>query len=171
MTVMKPKTTLMCSFLLLAWLASPVDALEVYQWTDEDGVLHFSQWAPEEDHEGVTTVNVDDGEDTANGLGISEEDDPEGYQAHREQMDALWADLEARREADRERQQQVSRTEVIYTEPVNSYPYVFPGYGYRPGHRPPNKPGRPPNRPRPQPGVDPEDPGRSGIAPGTLKRP
>lgn len=163
---MRPTTALIYPGLLLLWLTLPVHALEIYQWTDEDGVVHFSQWVPEEQPEGVETVNIQGAGEASNGLGISEEDDPEGYQAHREQMDALWADLEARREADRDRQEQATRTEFIYREPEYENPYIFPGYGYRPSNRPPNKPGRPPNRPRPH-----AEPPSAVLAPPPLKKP
>lgn len=166
---MNSTTTYLFSILLLALFIRPLHAIEVYQWTDENGVVHFSQWAPDEQQGDVQTVSVDGGEGAENGLGISEEDDPEGYQAHREQMDALWSDMEARREAERERQAQASKTEFIYLQPENNYayqyPYIFPGYG----NRPPNRPGRPPHKPRPLP-AGPEDPGAI-IKPATLKRP
>lgn len=127
-------------------VALPGMAIELYQWTDEDGVVHFSQWAPGEEVENVETVSVEGGGETDNGLGISEADDPEGYQAHREGMDALWAELEARREEERQRQRSAPTRDVVYypSEPGYGYPYVYPGYGLRPPHRP----DRPPNRPK-----------------------
>jgi len=163
-------TKLLILFLLVAAPAMPVHALEVYQWTDENGVVHFSQWAPEKQPEDIRTVSIEGGQGAENGLGISEQDDPEGYRAHREQMDALWADMEARREAERERQAQASRTEFIYLQPENNYaydyPYIFPGYG----NRPPTRPGRPPHKPRPLPsGPDETETPVAGTA--TWKRP
>lgn len=145
------KTTLRSVVLGLcaATTAAPCMAIELYQWTDEEGVIHFSQWAPAEAVEGVEIVSVEGGGETDNGLGISEADDPEGYQAHRESMDALWADMEASREEERQRQRNAPSREVVYypSEPSYGYPYVFPGYGLRP----PLRPERPPNLPKPTP--------------------
>ncbi len=167
---MNSANTYLLSVFLLAFFIQPLHAIEVYQWTDANGVVHFSQWAPDDQQGDVQLVSVDGGEGAENGLGISEEDDPEGYLAHREQMDALWADMEARREAERERQSQAARTELIYVQPESGYaydyPYIFPGYGNRPPHRP----GRPPHKPRPLP-VEPERPGNGAIKTATLKRP
>ena len=46
----------------LAGMADPLQAVEVYQWTDENGVVHFSQWAPGESQENVETVRVEGGQ-------------------------------------------------------------------------------------------------------------
>lgn len=133
-------------FGLLAWTVSvPCLALEVYQWTDENGVVHFSQWAPGDEVENVETVSVKGGGRQDNGIGISEADDPEGYKAHREEMAALWARIEARKEAER----RAPSTEIVYlpSEPYYEYPFFGPGFGLRP----PFRPDRPPHRPKPPP--------------------
>lgn len=163
--------------IMLACLAQSAAAVEVYQWTDENGVVHFSQWAPEGQGENVETVFVEGEEGAANGLGISEEDDPEGYAAHREQMAALRSDMEARREAEQERREQASRAQVVYLPPENTT-YFYPGYGYRPPNRPANRPpGRPPNRPpdrprpQPQPGNGNDDYPTSVLRPISRKKP
>lgn len=134
--------------LLAAAIAFPAPALEVYQWRDENGVIHFSQWAPDEAVENVETIRVEDGGEKDYGIGVSEQDDPDGYQAHREEMEALWAGIEARREAERERQARAPTTEIVYYpyESYDDYPYLFPGFGL-----PPLPPDRPPHRPRPRP--------------------
>lgn len=132
--------------LCLAVLCPAAYAAEIYQWTDENGVVHFSQSPPEESVEDMRTVNVDGGEGN-NGLGISEQDDPEGYQAHREEMDALWSDLEERQEAARSQPEPQPAPEYIYVG--NEWDYtdsIWPVY--RPWPRPPNHRPRPP-RPRP----------------------
>lgn len=138
---------------LAAW---PALAVEVFRWTDENGVIHFSQWAPEEGVRGVRTVRVVDGGEKDNGIGVSESDDPEGYRAHRAEMDALWAEIELRREAERERQARAPATEIVYlpAEQFYGYPYFFPGHGLRP----PFKPDQPPHRPRPEPPPNLEEP-------------
>lgn len=140
-----------CAAMIAALSGAPVAAVEVYQWTDENGVVHFSQWAPGGHVDDVETVSVD-GEGGDNGLGISEEDDPDGYQAHRQEMDALWSAIEERREASRSRQDSAPSTEIIYVgaEPSYAVPYFAPGY--RPYPRP-----RPGPKPRPGQGEREED--------------
>lgn len=164
---MKPKLASYFLALVLGLYVMPVFALGVYKWTDEAGVVHYSQTAPEEDHEGVEMIDLEADPEAGNGLGISEEDDPEGYQAHREEMDALWADIEEKRERARERRDKQERTEVVYvqSEPQNSY--VYPWHGYRPPH----KPGRPPHRPQPLPAPEPVNPPTSVLDPLPFRRP
>lgn len=150
---------------LLALGSAPAVALEIYQWTDEDGVVHFSQVAPENEQDRVTTLDVLGQEELGSDAAVSEDDDPFGYKAHREEMDALWADIEKRRESARERQATEPAPQIVYVREEASYPYIYPGYGYRPPHRPP---GRPPHRPRPP---RPEEPDVVVPRPATLKRP
>lgn len=163
---MRPISGIICG-LLTAAIAFPALALEVYQWTDENGVVHFSQWAPDEAVENVETVRVEGGGEKDYGIGVSEEDDPEGYEAHRKDMEALWAGIEARREAERQARESAPGTEVIYVnaQPDYGYPYLFPGRGLRPPFRP-DRPGHSP--------ADPDDrdrPGRGPPASVPFKRP
>lgn len=160
---MKSTRIHLSAILFFACTTLSAQMVEVYQWTDEDGVVHFSQFAPDEQAGNVETVSVDGGEGASHGLGISEEDDPEGYKAHREEMEALWAEREARREAARNRQAQAPRTEYIYVQQEYASPFIYPRYGYRP-------PNRPPDKPRPRPGVDPVDPGNAPPKTATWKR-
>jgi hypothetical protein len=138
-----------------AAIAAPGFALEVYQWTDKDGVIHFSQWAPAGDVNGVETLDIQGGGKQDNGLGVSEDEDPDGYQAHREEMDALWDDIAKRREAAREKQSSV-QTQVVYQDQDPGYLYPYYPRRFRPGHRPGDHPDRPggggPPGPRPGPG-------------------
>lgn len=149
--------------LCTAALPAPGTALEVYQWTDENGVIHFSQWAPAEDVENVETVTVGGGGEGDNGIGISEADDPEGYKAHREEMDALWAEIEARREAERRRQSSGPTSEIVYlpSEPGYGFPFFFPGHGLRPPFKP--------HRPRPP--MEEEEPQMPPVKAVPYKRP
>lgn len=125
--------SLACGFLACT-LCAPALAMEVYQWTDENGVVHFSQWAPGDEVKGVETVSVDGGGQQDNGIGISETDDPQGYKEHREEMVALWAEIEARQEAERRQRERTPTTEIVYlnSEPDYSNPFFFPGRGLRP---------------------------------------
>lgn len=147
--------------LVTLFVACPVQAEEIYHWVDENGVQVFSQEPPPSTVNDSKTLDLGDGVLSQDGIGISEEDDPEGYQAHREEMDALWADIEARREARRMQQGASPSPEVIYhyVEEYDDYPYLYPGNGLRPPHRPGQ---RPPGMERPTPHPSP---------PATLKRP
>jgi len=129
-----------------AAVATPGFALEVYQWTDKDGVVHFSQWAPAGDVSNVETLDVQGGGKQHNGLGVSEEDDPDGYQAHRDEMDALWDDINKRREAAR-KQQASNPTQVVYQNQDQGYLYPYYPRRFRPHPGPRPNPG-----PRPGPG-------------------
>lgn len=151
--------------LLATAISAPVLALEVYQWTDDSGVVHFSQWAPGEAVENLETVSVEGGGRKNHGIGISEEDDPEGYEAHREEMEALWAEIEARREAERRARESAARTEVIYVnaQPAYGYPYLFPGHGFRPPFKP--------HRPGQRPGDETDDRADPPVRPVPYKRP
>jgi len=130
---------------MLAIASMPAVALEVYQWTDENGVVHFSQVAPENDIASVKTHEILGQEELGSEPAANEEDDPYGFKAHREEMDALWAEREERRKAARESEPPQPTTQVIVVREEPVYPYVYPAYGYRPPYRP----GRPPLRPRP----------------------
>ena len=143
-------------------VVTPVFALGIYKWTDEAGVVHYSEKAPESDEQAVEimSLNADDG----NGLGISEEDDPEGYAAHREEMDELWADIEEKKERARERREREESRQVIYVQPEQQYNYGNPWFGYRPPHRPI----RPPERPVQLP--EPASPPSSVLDPGVFRR-
>lgn len=150
-------------FAVAALFGDNLAAVEVYQWTDENGVVHFSQWAPDEDVRDVETVSVKGGAEADNGLGISEEDDPDGYQAHREEMDALWNEIEERRKVARTSQDAAPVPEIIFvgSEPDYAMPYYPPGLRPfprpRPDHRPGDGPGHRPGRPGDRPGNGDED--------------
>jgi hypothetical protein len=146
----------------VAALPLSASAFEVYQWTDQNGVVHFSQWAPADNVKNVERLDVPGGGEQDNGIGISEADDPEGYQAHRDQMDALWDDIDKRREAAKEKQSSV-QTQVVYQNQDPNYVYPYYPRRFHPGHRPGNRPeqlpspGRP-SGPRPGPGGEMEVP-------------
>ena len=142
---------------LLIMLAPPgLGAETVFHWVDEDGVKHYSQNRPPKSTQGVELIDLVEGGQTDNGIGISEADDPEGYAAHRENMDELWAGIEARREEVQKRESAQPTTEVVFhhVDDEFSYPLAFPPYPVRPGHRPPHRPG---HRPGPEPPVEPPD--------------
>jgi hypothetical protein len=115
-------------------------AIEVYQWVDEDGVVHFSQSVPPGNVSGVETRTLED----TTPHDYDPDDDLYGVKAQAERMAQLREAMDARREAGRERQQEAARQPVVqYPQPVQ---YGYPWLG-----RPPyfGKPRPPPLRPGP----------------------
>jgi len=48
---------ILATLLIAGICANPSLADEVFRWTDDEGVVHFSQWAPKHTS-GVTTLNT-----------------------------------------------------------------------------------------------------------------
>ena len=78
--------------LLAAWAAS-ANASEIYRWTDEDGVAHFSDTRPE-DGAVITALRVQD----MNPPDYDPVEDPYSIRNQAERTNALWAELEMARE-------------------------------------------------------------------------
>ena len=51
-TVMRPLI-----FIIAVFLSNPLIADEIFRWTDDDGVVHYSQWMPEK-MKGVSRVTI-----------------------------------------------------------------------------------------------------------------
>ncbi|MSQ97808.1 MAG: DUF4124 domain-containing protein [Xanthomonadales bacterium] len=145
---------------LLAWLPLfmvlflapwPANAVEVYQWTDENGVVHFSQWAPTEPEKNVSTLEVDGSPPP----GYDPEADLYNVEANQKYMESLWSDREKRQEESRERQA-ASAPQIIQqtiTPEYGAWP-VYPAYGLRPPLRP-DRPDRPEKPVRPEQPLEP----------------
>ncbi len=133
----------------------PAHAIEVYQWVDANGVVHFSQNAPPGNVQGVEVRTLENNPPAD----YDPEEDRYGVQAQAESMAQLRAEMEEKRE--RDRQQNTSQQPVQQVQqPVQS---AYPLYGrppYYPGMRPPLKP-QPPVRPEPYPVETLRPPGRS----------
>jgi hypothetical protein len=119
-------------------------ATEVYQWVDENGVVHFSQNAPAGNVNGVEKITLED----TTPPDYDPEEDIYGVAAQAERMAALREEMAEKRDAaeDRRRQAPASQAVVQYQDP---YPYR---YGNVPYWRPPLRPVHPIEPPRP---VDP----------------
>jgi Domain of unknown function (DUF4124) len=133
-------------FLTLSLAPLQAAAVEVYQWTDENGVVHFSQWAPTEPEKDVSTLEVDGSPPP----GYDPEADLYNVEANKKAMESLRSDREKRQEENRERQA-ASGPQIIQqtiTPEYGAWP-VYPGYGQRPPLRPdrPAKPERPVEKP------------------------
>jgi hypothetical protein len=136
--------------LALSLAPSQAAAVEVYQWTDENGVVHFSQWAPTEPEKDVSTLEVDGSQPP----GYDPEADLYNVKSNQEYMESLRSDREKRQEENRERQA-ASGPQIIQqtiTPEYGAWP-VYPGYGQFPANRPPLRPDRPakPERPVEEP--------------------
>jgi len=130
-------------FLALSLAPWPVNAVEVYQWTDENGVVHFSQWAPTDPEEkDVSKLEVDGSPPP----GYDPEADLYNIKGNQEYMESLWSDLEKRQEESRNRQA-ASGPQIIQQTIMHEYGAwpVYPAYGLRPPLKPdrPEKPVRP----------------------------
>ena len=140
---------------LVAFVAAPAGATEVYRWVDEDGVVHFSQTAPDAAVSDVRRQVIENPVPT----GYDPEQDIYDVAGQQERMQARRDALEREREARRERERQAAQRPVTSAPPPQGYPV----YGW-PGYRPPNRP-RPPIEPPIEPPVEPDRP------PATLRPP
>jgi len=129
-------------FMALSLVPWAVNAVEVYQWTDENGIVHFSQWAPTKPEKDVSTLEVDGRQPP----GFDPEADLYNVAANQKYMESLWSDFEKQKEESR-KQQAVPGPQIIQqtiTPEYATWP-VYPGYGLRPPLRPdrPVKPEQP----------------------------
>lgn len=123
---------------LCGLLASVVHATEVYRWVDENGVVHFSQTAPNEPGEEVDKLALQDTRTSD----YDPDQDIYGVAAQAERMKALREDLDAKRQASLERQREAAKQPVVQYRQPERYGYpIF--WDARP---------RPPLRPVPLPG-------------------
>lgn len=137
----KKHTAAAVNLLLLAtFLATPLLAIDVYYWVDENGVATFSQWAPVEPVANVTELVLPD---------TSPPHDPDedrySIDATAQQTQSVWDEISKRQEARREQQTHTIQPVVPYQEPANNYPWPYwnSGGNHRPGFRPDPKPPRP----------------------------
>jgi hypothetical protein len=117
-------------------------AADIYRWVDENGVVNFSATAPAGVGAGVDTVILEDN--------APKDYDPEAdiynVAAQAERMRALREELDAEREARRERERSAARQPPAEQDRPMAhygYPYGYPAY--------PRPPARPPRPPAPEP--------------------
>jgi hypothetical protein len=135
---------------------SNVSAADVFHWIDENGVMHFSQWAPDDVND-VSKLVVH----AKNPPGYDPLEDPYSIRNQAERTNATWKDLEARKEERREKLRQERERNVrnspppydayySYVRPLPYWPIHRPVYS--PIHRPIHLPIHPPgHRPTPLP--------------------
>jgi hypothetical protein len=115
---------------------------EIFHWVDEDGVLTFSDWAPENSNVEVSKLVVSN----SNPPGYDPNEDQNSVLEQAERTNMRWAELKEQKEERRkEREERAERVQIPqYVE--YDYPYYYgPRYYYQPiqrpgfGHRPPFK--------------------------------
>jgi hypothetical protein len=117
--------------LLIAGIcASPSLAGEVFKWTDDEGVVHFSQWAPKHTA-GVTRLTTA----SSNAVDYDPESDPYSIQNQAVRMNETWSKLEARKAERRKRREEAEERMARMQPPTYDYP-SYP-YNYWPIYRPP----------------------------------
>jgi len=122
--------------LLSAWTAI-ADASEIYQWTDEDGVVQFSDTIPE-DGAVVTTLRVQ----ATNPPDYDPHEDPYSIRKQAERTNAIWTELEkAREEREEKRREEAERNLRYASAPYDPYLYYSrPAYFSHPGRHPRHQP-------------------------------
>jgi hypothetical protein len=120
--------------LLALKVSFPASADEIYRWVDANGVVNFSQAAPDAATAGVSLMHLPDSTPPESG----QAQDIYNVQEQAERMQALRDEREERRKARRERQQLAAQPQP---QPVRTWSHPL---WYPPVHpKPPVKP-RPP---------------------------
>ena len=105
--------------LLLSACAASANASEIYQWTDEDGVLHFSDTVPG-DGAVVITLRVQ----ASNPRGYDPVEDPYSIRNQAERTNAIWTELEEAREEREEKRREEAERYLRYA-PAPYDPYLY----------------------------------------------
>ena len=114
-------------------LGNPAFASEIFHWVDEDGVLNFSDWAPENNNVEVAKLVVSN----ANPPGYDPSEDQNSILEQAERMNVRWADLKERQEERRKQRLELEQQQRSLQPVVYDYPYYNDSYFYyRPGRRP-----------------------------------
>jgi hypothetical protein len=139
---------ILATLLITGLCANPSLAGEVFTWTDDEGVVHFSQWAPQ--HTAVvTTLNTV----SRNPVDYDPGADPYSIQNQAARVNETWSKVEERNAELRKRREE-EEERLAKLQPPNYYypPYPYSYSYYRPILRPPiYRPVHPiyPGQPRP----------------------
>ena len=149
------------SLVLAALPGSSAGATEIYRWTDENGVVHFSQTAPQVPEADVDRMALSDNRPSD----FDPDADIYNVEAQQERMQSLREEMEQKREDRLEQQRWQARQEA--EAEARRREYELRNRNYPVYYIPPIRPVRPvPPIERPPPG--PGDPIRP---PGTIKPP
>ena len=136
---MRNNSTYALLLLAVGLFACPSFATEVFQWTDDDGVIHFSQWMPAHTRDVRTLVLASQSAEE-----YDPNDDPYSIRNQARRMSDTWSKLEQRKEDRRKRRDEAA--ERAARQPPTYYYPAYPYYDryYRPVVRPPiYRPGLP----------------------------
>lgn len=113
-------------------VAAPAVGEQVYHWTDEEGVVHFSQWMPENVDEVDTLFIASNGSRE-----YDPSDDPYSIRNQAERTSETWVKLEEKKaERRKARRDEAERTAQ---QPAYRYPY-YASYPYSNRYYPPYYP-------------------------------
>ncbi len=104
---------------LLSACAASANASEIYQWMDEDGVVHFSDTRPE-DGAVVTRLRFQE----MNPSDYDPFEDPYSIRNQAERTNATWTELEKAREARQEKRREEAERNLRYA-PAPYDPYLY----------------------------------------------
>jgi hypothetical protein len=119
---------------------------EIFHWVDDNGISHFSDWAPKDSNVEVTKLIVSD----ANPPGYDPNEDQNSILGQAERMNERWSELRERQDERRKQRLELEEQQRRQYAVEYDYPYYDDSYFYyRPGYRPIHRPGfghRPPFR-------------------------
>ncbi len=121
--------TITCLISLI--IGNPAFGGEIFHWVDEDGVRHFSEWAPENSNAEVSKLIVRN----SNPPGYDPNEDQNSILVQAERMNIRWAELKER-QAER-RKQRLELAEQERRQPPSPYDYDYFNVSrsyYRPIH-------------------------------------
>jgi hypothetical protein len=121
---------IVATLLIAGICASPSLAGEVFKWTDDEGVVHFSQWAPKHTA-GVTTLITA----SSNAADYDPGSDPYSIKNQAVRMNETWSKIEERKAERRKRREEAEERMARLQPPTYDYP-SYP-YNYWPIYRPP----------------------------------
>lgn len=90
---------------LLVGVSGPAVAVEIYHWVDEDGVMHFSEWAPNISTVEVSRLTVTN----SNPPDYDPHEDQYSIPSQAERTNVRWSEL--RRQRDERREQRLEAAE------------------------------------------------------------
>jgi hypothetical protein len=110
--------------------ANPALADQMFTWTDEAGVVHFSQWAPNHTAD-VTTLKTA----SSNAADYDPAADPYSIQNQAARMNETWSKIEERK-AERRKRREEAEERMARPQPPSYYYPSYPYSYYRPIVRP-----------------------------------
>ena len=129
--------------LLLMGITQAAFGSEIFHWVDEDGILHYSDWAPTNTDIEVRKVVISE----SNPPDYDPDEDPNSILDQASRTNERWQELKEQKEERREQRRELA------AEPRNPAPveYYEPYYDSSPWFYYPVRPGRPPGSAHPKP--------------------